>query len=198
MVRINGELVVLVDANVWVSRNLRDWFCALYVHSSAMFTVVWTEDILAETLHAVRQLYPDLEGEKIAHVRESIVGVFPDGQIRDFAVEADRPIQDPYDKHVHAAAVAGGADILVTNNIKDLRPARQEDQDELSYEVHTADEFFMLVADSQPGVVRDAIRDQISYFLRRGTEPNLPTGLKRAGAPDFAERVRTMQLDMDF
>lgn len=89
MVRINGELVVLVDANVWVSRNLRDWVCALYVHSSAMCT-------------------------------------------------------------------------------------------------------------SQPGVVRDAIRDQISYFLRRGTEPNLPTGLKRAGAPDFAERVRTMQLDMEF
>lgn len=64
MVGFSDEHVVLVDANVWVSRCLRDWVCALYVHSNAMFTVVWTEDILAETLHAVRRLYPNLEGGK--------------------------------------------------------------------------------------------------------------------------------------
>lgn len=29
-----------------------------------MFTVVWTEDILAETLHAVRRPNPNLEGGK--------------------------------------------------------------------------------------------------------------------------------------
>jgi predicted nucleic acid-binding protein len=198
VVGFSGEHVVLVDANVWVSRNLRDWVCALYVHSDAMFTVVWTEDILAETLHAVRRLYPDLEGGKIAHVRESIVGIFKDGQVRDFTVDVDRPISDPYDRHVHAAAMAGDVDILVTNNIKDLRPARQEDQDALPYEVYTADEFFMLIADCQPDVVRDAIRDQISYFIKRGADPNLPARLRQAGAPDFAERVRRVQLDMEF
>lgn len=163
-----------------------------------MFTVVWTEDILAETLHAVRRLYPDLEGGKIARVRESIVGIFEDGQVRDFTVDANQPTPDRYDRHVHAAAIAGGVDILVTNNIKDLRPARQEDQDALPYEVYTADGFFMLIAECQPMVVRQAIRDQVSYFLKRGVDPNLPAGLRQAGAPDFAEGVRKMQLDMKF
>lgn len=113
-------------------------------------------------------------------------------------VDANQPIPDLYDRHVHAAAIAGGVEILVTNNIKDLRPARQEDQDALPYEVYTADEFFMLIAACQPMVVRRAIRDQISYFLKRGVDPNLPAGLRRAGAASFAEVVRKVQLDMNF
>jgi hypothetical protein len=198
VVGFSGEHIVLVDANVWVSRTLRDWVCLLHIHGHGMFTALWTEDILAETLHAVRRLYPDLAGGKIAHVRESIVGTFPDGRVRDFEIDTGQPIPDPFDRHVHAAAIAGEVDLLITDNVEDLRPACPADRDSLPYEVYTADEFFMLIADCQPSVVRDVIRDQIEYFLEQGIEPNLPAALRRAGTPRFAERVRDLQLGMTF
>jgi hypothetical protein len=64
--------------------------------------------------------------------------------------------------------------------------------------LYTADEFFMLIADCQPSVVRNVIRDQIEYFLEQGIEPNLPAALRRAGTSRFAERVRDLQLGMTF
>ncbi len=51
-----GVYAVLVDANVWYSRTLRDWIGMLYTTPDAPpFLVHWTEDIMAELLYHLRK-----------------------------------------------------------------------------------------------------------------------------------------------
>lgn len=176
--------VVLVDANVWYSRTLRDWVCMLAVDErSSLYTALWTEDILAETLASIRRSRTDLEGGKIAHIREQIIQVFPEGRVRDY--ESEFPLRDPKDAHVHGAAVSGGADILLTSNTRDFVP-ESGSEDDLPYELYVPDDFFMLIDDSDHSLVERTAR-RIDEHRRRNRVPfSIAERLKAAGAPEFA------------
>lgn len=179
--------IVLVDANVWFSRTLRDWIGMLYTTpDSAPFEVKWTEDILAELLRALRRKNPEWDGGEISRIRDLIAGTFEVGRVDDYLVAGDYLGNDPNDAHVHAAAIACGADILLTQNVKDF--ARREN--ESSYEVLTPDEFFLLIDDSRPELVSKVTVSICEYWMNRKIEAELPKSLKEAGCPRFAERVR--------
>lgn len=46
---------VLADANILYSRTIRNWLCLLYLRGGHdMFQILWTEDIMAETLYRRR------------------------------------------------------------------------------------------------------------------------------------------------
>lgn len=183
--------VVLVDANVWASRTLRDWLCLIALHSPGVSTCRWTEDILAETLHASRRRNPAADGGAIATVREQIIGTFPDGQVRDYPIADDHLMGDALDAHVKAAAGACGADMIVTDNIKDFLPGRQHERDALDYEVYSADEFLVLVDDSYPSAVRKALTANLAYHWgKHGESTDIIGPLRAAGALEFAARVR--------
>lgn len=111
---------VLVDANVLYSRTLRDWVFLLALASGTgpLYDVLWTEDILAETVRNFRKRYPDVPGGYVADIVEKVREIFPEGRIRDYECPPGQP--DPGDAHVHGAAVAGGADILLTSNVADF------------------------------------------------------------------------------
>ncbi|BDZ61537.1 hypothetical protein GCM10025873_13280 [Demequina sediminis] len=49
---------VLLDANVLMSRTLRDAIFLIQIESPGMFATCWTEDILAETLYHLRRRNP--------------------------------------------------------------------------------------------------------------------------------------------
>lgn len=180
----SGALHVLIDANVFFSKTLRDWILLCQLRTDLpMYHLHWTEDILAETVANLREQYPLAADSLTAGVRDKIIEVIPDGRISGFTIDSDRTYRDPKDAHVHAAAVHGNVDILLTENIKDF------DDDELPYEVITADQFLVLVDDSAPMLVRQVIREQVKYFSARRTSYSLPDALERADAPEFAARV---------
>ena len=109
-------LGVLVDANVLYSRTLRDWLFLLKLRSEAgMFTVYATEDIIAEVLYRLRRDNPNKPGHFIAGIHDRIVANIDD-RITDFQIDGSFPGDDPDDAHVHAAAVASGARILLTDD----------------------------------------------------------------------------------
>ena len=178
---------MLVDANVWYSRTLRDWVCLLGVdpHSS-LYTVLWTEDIMAETLANLRARHPKLEGGKVAHIREQIIEVFPDGQVRDY--DCTFPLRDVKDSHVHGAAVAGGADILLTSNIRDFVPPGGS-EDALPYELYTPDDFLMLVDASDHSLVERTACLIDGHHRSKGVQYSTAERLRAAGAPQFARVV---------
>ena len=179
--------VVFVDANVWFSRTLRDWIGMLYTTPDASpFEIRWSEDVLAEVLYHLRREHPDWDGGRITRVRELIAGTFENGRVEDFAIGEDYGGKDGLDAHVHAAAVACGADILVTTNVADFA----WDENESPYEVLTPDEFLLLVDDAAPELVPEVTVKMCHYWFRRQAEANLPRKLKDAGCPGFAERVR--------
>lgn len=182
-----GPLDVLVDANVLFSRTVRDWVFLCYLETDPpMYRLYWTEDILAEVVGSLRERYPFHDDAQIGGVRRRIVATLPDGEIDGYSIDTSRTYRDPKDAHVHSAAIHGNVDILLTDNVSDLRP---DDSDDLPYEVLTADEFLLLVDDSSHELVHAVTRKQFRYHSGRSDSFSLPRSLERAGAKLFAERV---------
>ncbi|MDN5795511.1 MAG: hypothetical protein L0H79_07130 [Intrasporangium sp.] len=143
----------------------------------------WSEGVVADTIHHLRKQHPCWDGKKTSNIRDLIASTFEVGRVADYVVDGTYPGPDPHDAHVHAAAVACHADILLTGDIDDFPECE-------AYEVMFPDEFLVLVDDSMPDVVWEATHNQASYRVARCGECDLPARLRAAGAPRFAERVR--------
>ncbi len=76
------------------------------------------------------------------------------------------------------------ADALITTNARDF----VWDQNLSSYEVLSPDDFFLLVDDADPALVRTVISSMCSYWVGRTGSANLPERLRAAGCPTFADR----------
>lgn len=107
---------VLIDTCVLYPPQLRDLILALAARG--LFAPLWSAGIAAEWLHLATR-----EGEtSVAAVLERMARRWPQGQAPDGeAAHLDLP--DPGDRHVLAAAIAGGAGAILTFNIRDF-PAR--------------------------------------------------------------------------
>lgn len=175
---------VFVDANVFCSRTLRDWTCLLRLHTDGMFQLHTSEDVLAEALRAVRRRRPDAPGAATTRLRAAILASI-DELVADFDATIAYMGSDPDDRHVHAAAVACGAHVLLTDD-RGLTTT-----DTATYEVYRPDDFFVLVDDSAPWLVREVVRAQAEYWADRpaGQRRGLASALREAGCPRFARRV---------
>ncbi|WP_232839740.1 MULTISPECIES: PIN domain-containing protein [Nocardia] len=188
---------VLVDANVLYSRTLRDWLALLYLQpGNEMFAVRWTDDIMAEFHYHLRKNNPTFGDAQVGGIRRRLESVFATGRISGYEIDETITYPDPGDAHVHCAALHAGVDILLTRNVGDFTQ-----WDDLPYEVFDCDEFFQLVDDSAPDLVRAVTGEQLVYHLRRSATGSisLPAMLRAAGAPAFGERVRrhVRSLDID-
>ena len=174
--------VVFVDANVWFNRTLRDWVGVTYIQGDQpAFEERWSEDVLAELVHHLRKVHPDWEGGRIAAIREHIEQTFENGRVRDFTT-ATYTGSDAGDAHVHGAAEACGATILLTSNVGDFPQA--------PYDTLTPDEFFTLLDDAAPDVVAAATFQMVEYWMRTTKSADLPAMLRKAECHEFAARVR--------
>ncbi len=183
---------VFVDSNVFYSRTLRDWLGLIYLEGDqSPFVVFWSEDVMAEVVYHLRRKHPDWDGTQIATVRDRLTSSFEVGRVTDYTVSPSDAVTDPDDLHVHAAALACDADILLTCNTKDFVGGEH-------YDVMTPDDFFVLVNRSVPAAVRAATRKQVDYWGRQGLEVDLPARLTAAGCDHFAgldlEHIRALAL----
>jgi len=109
---------VLLDACVLYPTVMRE--VLLGVARAGLFTPLWSAQILEEWARAVAKNLPDQE----AIVRGEIALLcanWPNAELRaDPELEAKLFLPDPNDVHVLAAAIRGGAKILVTANLKDF------------------------------------------------------------------------------
>lgn len=178
---------VFVDANVLYSKTLRDWLGLLYTDDVvASFQVFWSEDVMAEAIYHLRKQHPDWDGGKLSRIRDLIAGTFEVGRVTDFTVDDTYSGGDEGDAHVHSAAVACGADYLLTCNVRDFAG---DDPHQLPYEVITPDDFFVVVGTSQPELVNSCISRQIQHYQEHAGGIDLDGALGRAGCPRFAELV---------
>lgn len=173
---------VFVDANVFFSRTLRDWLCLLRAEVPQMFQLHTTEDVLAETVARLRTVHPDRDGGATTQLVRTLRAAV-DELVEDFDGRVDWPGSDRKDRHVHAAALACRADVLLTED------RGFEELDALPYEVHGCDDFFVLVDDAVPWLVRNVVLDQNRYWNARPNRKGLAVALHDAGCPVFAERV---------
>lgn len=180
---------VLPDANIWCSATLHTWFGLIASETIGSWSFHWTEDILAEAVYHRRKRFPRASSQQIEALRDRLMASMGENRISRFPIDESVTYPDEYDAHVHSAAIHEGIAIIVTNDragFAGLYP----DPDDCPYEVHSADDFLTLVADSAPQVVDAAITSQLAYWTGKGHSFSLPEKLRRADAPHFAEYVR--------
>jgi len=180
---------VFVDANVLYSRTLRDWLFLLRNETSSSFQIHSTEDVLVETLYRLRRDHPKWDGGHISRLRKHLE-LNLDELIADYDMSVNYNGVDPNDLHVHAAAIAGHADILLT---ADEGFATLAERDTLPYSVYGCDAFFVLLDDSGSRAVQRVVSFQQKYWSKkRDSDPavkSLSAALAAAGCKEFALRV---------
>lgn len=110
---------VVYDANVLYPNTLRDLL--IRIAQSGTVQAKWTNAILDEMLAALRRNRPDIPAERLERLRDLM-----NKAVRDCLVTGHEPLieglklPDPDDRHVLAAAIKAGAQVIVTRNLKDF------------------------------------------------------------------------------
>lgn len=181
---------VFVDANVLYSRTLRDWLFMLRLETGGgVFQLHTTWDVINETGARLRDKHPKAPGNLIANLMNKCQKHF-DEILQDFPGGPVAGIADEGDWHVHHAAEASRADILLTEDTG-------FESDESNYEAYNCDDFFVEIYSSAPDAVKRVIEQQARYWAAREGK-QLPDALRAAQCTKFAdvslEHIKQMAL----
>jgi hypothetical protein len=105
-------------------------------------------------------------------------------------------LPDKDDRHVVAVAIQGGAQAIITANVKDFPTAALEP---FGLEAIHPDDFLLDQFDLSPPTILQIIRDQAAHTRRPPLTPrDLANLLGRAGVPGFADEIlRLMATPLD-
>src|SRR5450432_973678 len=109
---------VVLDANVLYPFTLRDTL--LRAASEGFFQIYWSKEILDE---AVRNLIASetVTPEQGARLRATMEQAFPEADVTGYESLVAGMQNDPKDRHVAAAALKAGAQVIVTSNLRDFQ-----------------------------------------------------------------------------
>lgn len=158
--------VVLLDACTLVPIRLAS--CLLALAEAGVLTPLWSDQILDE----VERNLPKLKGITAEAARRRVAGM-RDAFDDEASVVGYEPLMpflmcDPKDRHVLAAAIVGGADVLLTFNLKDFPAASVGPR---AIEAQHPDAFLtLLLADNREGVL-DAVRAEVARYRNPSMTP---------------------------
>lgn len=109
---------VVLDACVLFPFTLRDTL--LRAASKELYQVYWSEQILAEARRNLGEKGIMTEAQA-DHLFGQMLAVFPEAMISGHEPLIDAMQNDAKDRHVVAAAVKAGAQVIVTENLRDFR-----------------------------------------------------------------------------
>lgn len=176
---------VLIDANVLFPTVLRE--IVLGVARRGAFEPIWSARILDEWRRAAARL-----GERDAALAESEIAVlkahFPEAMVEQGqGTEARLWLPDPDDIHVLAAAIDGGAEVLLTLNSGDFPSNVLGDEGLLR---RHPDEFLLEAFHADPQGIRAVVDDVLARAESYGIEAQNPRGLmKRARLPRLGKAL---------
>ena len=107
----------LLDANVLYPAGLRDLL--LRLADRYLYAPLWTADLHEEWMRSLLADRPDIPAGVLERTRSVMDEHFPDAIVTGYAaLAASLDLPDPGDAHVLAAAIKGGADMIVTRNLR--------------------------------------------------------------------------------
>jgi predicted nucleic acid-binding protein len=150
---IVSNFTAIFDACVLYPAPLRDFLMHLAI--TDLFRAKWTDEILDEWIRNLLKNRPDLTRERLQrtrdlmnrHVRDSLVSGYQD-------LIPSLVLPDENDRHVLAAAICAGADVIVTCNLSDFPTVTLE---QYGIEAQHPDEFITHLIDLAPLVVCAAV-----------------------------------------
>ena len=131
---------------------------------------------------------PNLSAERLSRTRTLMNEAIRDCLVTGYEDLIDSlELPDPDDRHVLAAAIRAGADVIVTCNLKDF-PAMVLAQFEV--EAQHPDDFLVGLIDLAPGVVCTAVKRQRSSLRNPAkTADELLSTLESQGLPQSVARL---------
>jgi predicted nucleic acid-binding protein len=155
----SAPVVVVVDANVLFPLTLRD--TVLRAAAAGYFRLCWSREILDE-----------------------MERYFPEAMVTGYEPLIESMCNDAKDRHVVAVAVKAGAQVVVTNNLRDFVPLPE------GIEAQSPDDFLCNLFDLDPDGFVVLLQSQ-SADMRNPPVPmeRLLERLDRA-VPEFAQAVR--------
>lgn len=182
---------VVIDANILLSKTLRDWILRpCYGTGNAFYQVYLPQGVLDEFSYHWRKQHPQASDQARARIVKAISACCH--LVEGYDVHDVPGYPDPHDLHVHAAAVHIDADALITNDSRLLNFAQSEEGEEaLSYETLTADDFLLQIATYLPAkVLAGLYLSEEEYQRKTGNPRSIPEQLKICGAPAFARYLQ--------
>jgi len=179
------------DANVLYPAELRSFL--MHLAMTGLFRAKWSDAVHEEWISNLLRKRFDLTREKLERTRmlmdkhaiEALVTGYED-------LIPGLQLPDPNDRHVLAAAIRGGAAVIVTMNLKDF-PA--EIIEPLGVEAQHPDEFILRLLDTAPGTVADAAR---THRLSMKNPPKSPAEyletLERQGLSQTVSALRSFAI----
>jgi predicted nucleic acid-binding protein len=172
---------VVLDANVLFPFTVRDTL--LRAAASGLFQVYWSAEILEETTRNLVATGTTTQ-EQAGRLRAAMVSAFPEAMVVGHEQLIAAMQNDEKDRHVVAAAVKAGAQVIVTSNLRDFRPLPE------GIEAQSPDHFLCNVFDLSPDEVLELLEDQAAALKRPArTFEDVLTGLAKT-VPRFAATVR--------
>jgi predicted nucleic acid-binding protein len=183
----------LLDTCVLVPSRARD--VLLEIASTGAYRPLWSAEILSEldrtlrVLLAKRGTSPEEIDAYLTRLLQQMGVTFPDAVVTGWeelvpAIE----LPDPDDRHVVAAAWAGRADVIVTDNLADFPPTALP----ASLGRQSLDDFLLDILDLRPRQVVSAVRviaGRTGKFGPPMTASDIATYLSSHGTPLFGEQL---------
>ena len=183
----------LLDANVLYPAQLRDLLMRLAV--AGLLRAHWTDAIHDEWTRHVRANHPDVTPTQLARTRRLMETALPSASIEDYERHLEAlTLPDPDDRHVLAAAIEIGAEVIVTFNVRDF-PA-----DVLApFEVEAVhpDAFVLGLMEENPERVVEVMRRHRAALRRPPLSPaSYLATLERAGLVETVASLRAHEVEL--
>ena len=173
------------DTNVLYGALLNDF--VLELADRGLFRPLWSEDVLTEL---TKNLVRNGEDAKLVEKRVGTMRrYFADAMVIGYGDLVPTMTNDVKDRHVLAAAVRGGAEVLVTFNTKDFPVESVETFD---LEVVHPDDFLLDQLDLYHApTLRTMVELVEGYDSPTMVMDDFLLALARAGVPKFADAARS-------
>lgn len=175
---------VVLDANVLFPFSLRDTLLRAAEHG--LFQLYRSEEILEEARRSLVKTSTMTEPNAVKLV-DIIKRVFPEAMVSGYEHLIAAMKNEEGDRHVLAAAVKCGAQVIVTSNVRDFRELPD------GIEAQTTDEFLCNLHNLDPQRVVDLLEEQaVALKNPPHTFEQLLNRLAKL-VPNFVEAVRSSQ-----
>jgi len=172
---------VVLDANVLFPFSLRDTL--LRAASECLFQLFWSDQIPEE---ARRSLVSSgrMTDEQATRLRSVMEEAFPEAMVTGHEPVIAAMKNDEKDRHVVAAAVKVGAQVIVTSNLKHFRELPE------GIEAQSPDDFLSNPFDLDPDGMVELVREQAAALKKpKRSYEELLDGLSKV-VPEFVAALR--------
>ena len=179
---LQAPFKVVLDANVLYPFTLRDTL--LRAAEESIYQVYWSAEIIDETKRNLIE-NKQMTEQQATKMLKAMVSMFPEALVTEYEPYIAAMKNHKKDRHVAAAALKAGAQVIVTRNLKDFRSLPD------GIEAQGPDEFLGNLFDLDPDRFVDLLHEQSADLKKPIVSfDQLLTRLAKI-APDLATSVRS-------